>query len=121
MASKRWIYRQYDHMVRTNTLVLPGMGGAGVIRVKGTARGLAMSVDGNGRFCYLDPFRGAQLAVAEAARNVACAGALPIGAHQQPELRQPREARDHVAARARPCRASAPPAARSTSPSPAAT
>ncbi|HZA35313.1 MAG TPA: AIR synthase-related protein, partial [Vicinamibacterales bacterium] len=79
VASKRWIYRQYDHMVRTNTLVLPGMGGAGVIRVKGTARGLAMSVDGNARFCYLDPFRGAQLAVAEAARNVACAGALPIG------------------------------------------
>src|SRR4051812_23270993 len=79
IASKRWIYRQYDHMVRTNTLVLPGMG-AGVIRVKGTARGLAMSVDGNGRYCYLDPFRGAQLAVAEAARNVACAGALPIGA-----------------------------------------
>jgi phosphoribosylformylglycinamidine synthase subunit PurL len=79
IASKRWIYRQYDHMVRTNTLVLPGMG-AGVIRVKGTARGLAMSVDGNGRFCYLDPFHGAQLVVAEAARNVACAGALPIGA-----------------------------------------
>src|SRR4051812_21380607 len=79
IASKRWIYRQYDHTVRTNTLVLPGMG-AGVIRVKGTARGLAMSVDGNGRFCYLDPFQGAQLAVAEAARNVACTGALPIGA-----------------------------------------
>ena len=79
IASKRWIYRQYDHMVRTNTLVLPGMG-AGVIRVKGTARGLAMSVDGNGRFCYLNPFQGAQLAVAEASRNVACSGALPIGA-----------------------------------------
>src|SRR5215218_7686296 len=79
IASKRWIYRQYDHTVRTNTLVLPGMG-AGVIRVKGTRRGLAMSVDGNGRFCYLDPFQGAQLAVAEAARNVACTGALPIGA-----------------------------------------
>ncbi len=79
IASKRWIYRQYNHMVRTNTLVLPGMG-AGVIRVKGTSRGLAMSVDGNGRFCYLDPFLGAQLAVAEAARNVACAGALPVGA-----------------------------------------
>ena len=54
--------------------------GAGVVRVKGTRRALALSVDGNGRFVYLDPFLGAQLAVAEAARNVACAGALPIGA-----------------------------------------
>ena len=79
VASKRWVYRQYDHMVRTNTLVLPGMG-AGVVRVKGTRRALAMSVDCNGRFVYLDPYRGAQLAVAEAARNVACAGGLPIGA-----------------------------------------
>jgi phosphoribosylformylglycinamidine synthase len=79
VASKRWAYRQYDHMVRTNTLVLPGMGAA-VVRVKGTARALAMSVDCNGRFVYLDPYRGAQLAVAEAARNVACAGGLPIGA-----------------------------------------
>ncbi len=79
LASKRWVYRQYDHMVRTNTLVLSGMG-AGVVRIKGTPRALAMSVDGNGRYCYLDPRRGAMLAVAEAARNVACAGALPIGA-----------------------------------------
>ena len=79
IASKRWVYRQYDHMVRTNTLVMPGMG-AGVVRVKGTRRALAMSVDCNGRFVYLDPFAGAQLAVAEASRNVACAGAAPIGA-----------------------------------------
>jgi phosphoribosylformylglycinamidine synthase len=79
IASKRWVYRQYDHMVRTNTLLLPGMGAAAV-RVKGTTRALAMSVDCNGRFVYLDPFVGAQLAVAEAARNVACAGGLPIGA-----------------------------------------
>jgi phosphoribosylformylglycinamidine synthase subunit PurL len=79
IASKRWVYRQYDHMVRTNTLVLPGMG-AGVVRIKGTTRALALSVDCNGRFVYLDPFLGAQHAVAEAARNVACAGALPIGA-----------------------------------------
>jgi phosphoribosylformylglycinamidine synthase II len=78
IASKRWVYRQYDHMVRTNTLVLPGMG-AGVVRVKGTSTALAMSVDGNGRYCYLDPYRGAMLAVAEAARNVACAGGEPIG------------------------------------------
>jgi phosphoribosylformylglycinamidine synthase II len=79
IASKRWVYRQYDHMVRTNTLVLPGMG-AGVVRVKGTRRALAMSVDCNGRFVSLDPFAGAQLAVAEASRNVACAGGTPIGA-----------------------------------------
>ncbi len=79
VASKRWVYRQYDHMVRTNTIVLNGMG-AGVVRVKGTTRALAMSVDGNGRYCRLDPRQGARLAVAEAARNVACAGALPIGA-----------------------------------------
>ena len=79
VASKRWVYRQYDHMVRTNTLVLPGSG-TGVVRVKGTHRALAMSLDGNARYTYLDPCLGAQLAVAEAARNVACAGAMPVGA-----------------------------------------
>lgn len=79
IASKRWIYRQYDHMVRTNTIVLPGLG-CGVVRVKGTNRALAMSVDGQGRFGLLDPRQGARLAVAESARNVACAGALPIAA-----------------------------------------
>ena len=79
VASKAWIYRQYDYMVRTNTLASAGAS-AGVVRVKGTPRALAMSVDGNGRFAFLDPRRGAELAVAEAARNVACAGALPIGA-----------------------------------------
>ncbi len=79
MASKRWVYRQYDHMGRTNTVVLPGLG-AGVVRVKGTARALVFSLDGNGRHCFLDPAEGGRLAVAEAARNVACAGAVPIGA-----------------------------------------
>jgi phosphoribosylformylglycinamidine synthase len=79
IASKRWVYRQYDHMVRTNTIVLAGRG-AGVVRVKGTTRALALSTDGNGRYCYLNPRRGAMLALAEAARNVACAGAVPIGA-----------------------------------------
>jgi phosphoribosylformylglycinamidine synthase len=79
VASKRWVYRQYDHMVRTNTLVLAGMG-AGVVRVKGTNTALAMSTDGNGRYTYLHPRRGAMLALAEAARNVACAGGVPIGA-----------------------------------------
>ncbi len=66
-------------MVRTNTIALAGLT-AGVVRVKGTTKALAMSVDGNGRFCALDPRAGARLALAEAARNVACAGGLPIGA-----------------------------------------
>jgi phosphoribosylformylglycinamidine synthase len=79
IASKRWIYRQYDYMVRTNTIALAGAGAAAV-RVKDTTRALAMSVDGNGRFCLLDPRAGARLAVAEAARNVACAGGRPVGA-----------------------------------------
>jgi phosphoribosylformylglycinamidine synthase len=79
VASTRWIYRQYDHTVRTNTVVPPGAGTA-VVRLKGTSRALAISVDGNGRACYLDPRLGARLVVAEAARNVACAGASPIGA-----------------------------------------
>jgi phosphoribosylformylglycinamidine synthase len=79
VASKQWVYRQYDHMVRTNTINVPGLG-AGVVRIKGTDRALAMSVDGNGRYCSLDPKLGAKLAVAEAARNVACAGARPLAA-----------------------------------------
>ena len=78
IASKRWAYGQYDHSVGTNTIAQPGMSAA-VVRVKGAPTGLAVSVDGNGRFCYLNPHRGAMLAVAEAARNVACAGGEPIG------------------------------------------
>ena len=79
IASKRWAYRQYDHTVGTNTVALPGAS-AGVVRVKGTSVALALSVDGNGRFTYLDPYLGGMLAVAEAARNVACTGGEPIGA-----------------------------------------
>ncbi|HET8647960.1 MAG TPA: phosphoribosylformylglycinamidine synthase subunit PurL, partial [Vicinamibacteria bacterium] len=79
VACKRWVYRQYDSTVRTNTLVGPGSDAA-VVRVKGTRRALALALDGNGRYCWLDPFEGARLAVAEAARNVACAGAVPVGA-----------------------------------------
>src|SRR5580700_7834280 len=67
-------------MVRTNTLEAPGAGDAAVVRIKGTKRALALSSDGNGRWCRLDPFAGAQLAVAEAARNVACSGAKPLAA-----------------------------------------
>ncbi|MCI0353545.1 MAG: phosphoribosylformylglycinamidine synthase subunit PurL [Acidobacteria bacterium] len=79
ICSKRWIFEQYESMVRTNTFQGPG-GDAGVIRVKGTGRGLAMSLDGNGRWCYLDPRLGAMHAVAEAARNVACVGAQAVAA-----------------------------------------
>jgi phosphoribosylformylglycinamidine synthase len=80
ICGKRWIWQQYDHMVQTNTVEAPGAGDAGVIRIKGLQRGLAMALDGNGRWCYLDPQLGAMHAVAEAARNVACAGATPVGA-----------------------------------------
>ncbi|MFQ5817483.1 MAG: phosphoribosylformylglycinamidine synthase subunit PurL [Terriglobia bacterium] len=80
LASKRWIYQQYDYSVRTNTLLAPGAADAAVLRLKGTRRGLALAVDGNGRYCYLNPRRGAALAVAEAARNVVCVGAKPWAA-----------------------------------------
>jgi phosphoribosylformylglycinamidine synthase subunit PurL len=80
ICSKRWVWQQYDHMVQTNTVEAPGAGDAGVIRIKGSQRGLAMALDGNSRWCYLDPQLGAMHAVAEAARNVACTGATPAGA-----------------------------------------
>ncbi len=80
ICGKRWVWQQYDHMVQTNTVEGPGAGDAGVIRIKGSQRGLAMALDGNSRWCYLDPQLGAMHAVAEAARNVACAGATPVGA-----------------------------------------
>ncbi|MEO6724516.1 MAG: phosphoribosylformylglycinamidine synthase subunit PurL [Blastocatellia bacterium] len=77
IASKQWVYRQYDHMVRTNTVVLPGSDAA-VIRVKETRRSMAMSLDCNSRYCHLNPREGAKLAVAESARNVVCSGARPL-------------------------------------------
>ena len=77
IVSKRWVYEQYDHMVQTNTAVLPG-GDAAVVRIKGTRKAIAMKTDGNGRYVYLNPRRGAQIAVAEAARNVVCTGAEPL-------------------------------------------
>jgi phosphoribosylformylglycinamidine synthase len=80
ICSKRWVWQQYDHMVQTNTVEAPGAGDAGVIRIKGSQRGLAMALDGNGRWCYLDPRLGAMHAAAEAARKVACSGATPVGA-----------------------------------------
>ncbi len=80
ISGKRWIWQQYDSMVQTNTVEGPGAGDAGVIRIKGSKRGLSMALDGNGRWCYLDPKLGAMHAVAEATRNVACSGATPVGA-----------------------------------------
>jgi phosphoribosylformylglycinamidine synthase subunit PurL len=80
ICSKRWVWQQYDHMVQTNTVAAPGAGDAGVIRIKGSQKGLAMALDGNSRWCYLDPRLGAMHAVAEAARKVACCGATPVGA-----------------------------------------
>jgi phosphoribosylformylglycinamidine synthase len=77
LASKQFVFRQYDHMVRTNTVVLPGADAA-VVRIKETRRGLAMTLDGNGRYCAANPREGAKLIVAEAARNVVCVGARPL-------------------------------------------
>jgi phosphoribosylformylglycinamidine synthase II len=77
LSSKQLVYRQYDHMVRTNTAVLPGADAA-VVRIKETRRALAMSLDGNGRYCAANPREGAKLIVAEAARNVVCVGARPL-------------------------------------------
>lgn len=79
IGSRRDIWEQYDHTILTNTVVGPGQGDAAVLRVKGTSTGIAISLDCNSRYCYLDPYEGARLAVAEAARNVSCTGAKPLG------------------------------------------
>jgi len=84
VASKAWVYRQYDHQVQNNTVLLPGHGDATVIRVRpqtqsvGTNKGMAATTDCNARYVYLDPYEGAQFAVAEAARNLSCVGAEPV-------------------------------------------
>ncbi len=78
IASKEWVYHQYDYSVRTNTVVAPGSDAA-ILRVKGTQKGLAMTTDCNPLYCYLNPYEGAKIAVAEAARNLSSVGALPIG------------------------------------------
>ena len=77
IASKHWIHRQYDSTVRTNTVAGPGHADAAVIRIRGTKKALALKTDCNGRYVFLDPRVGGRIAVAEAARNVACAGATP--------------------------------------------
>jgi len=78
VASKRWVHEQYDTTVRTNTVNAPGASDSGVIRIKGTKKGLAVKTDCNGRYVYLNPRRGGQIAVAESARNVVCSGAKPM-------------------------------------------
>jgi phosphoribosylformylglycinamidine synthase len=93
IACKLPLWRQYDHMLFCNTAVAPGSDAA-VLRVQGTRKGLALAADGNGRFTYLDPYEGGKLAVAEAARNVVCAGARPLaitnclnfGSPERPEI-----------------------------------
>lgn len=78
IASKKWVYEQYDHMVQTNTFLNPGEADAAVVNIKDTNKRIAVKTDGNGRLCYLDPFVGGKIVVAEACRNVACTGATPI-------------------------------------------
>jgi phosphoribosylformylglycinamidine synthase len=93
VASKRWVWEQYDHMIFLGTVVGPG-GDAAVIRLPGTEVAVAITADGPGRYCYLDPYEGARLAVAEAARNVACVGGRPaaitnclnFGSPEKPEV-----------------------------------
>ncbi|MGE8207707.1 phosphoribosylformylglycinamidine synthase subunit PurL [Heyndrickxia sp. NPDC080065] len=77
IASKEWVYRQYDHQVRTNTVVTPGSDAA-VVRIRGTRKALAMTTDCNSRYLYLDPETGGKIAVAEAARNIVCSGGEPL-------------------------------------------
>ena len=77
IASKRAVFRQYDHQVQNNTVIPPG-GDAALLRVKDTGKAIAVSVDCNGRLCYLDPYAGSLIAVAEACRNVSCTGAEPV-------------------------------------------
>jgi phosphoribosylformylglycinamidine synthase len=79
IASKKWVYRQYDSTVQTGTVQGPGVSDAAVLRIHGSKKGLAISLDGNGRYGFLNPRQGAMLAVAEACRNVVATGALPIG------------------------------------------
>ncbi len=78
IASKRWVYDQYDYQVMTNTVVVPGQADAAVLRIRGKEKGVAFAIDCSGRMVYLDPYKGGMMAVCEAARNVACVGAEPL-------------------------------------------
>jgi phosphoribosylformylglycinamidine synthase len=111
IASKRWVYRQYDTTVRTGTVLGPGDADAAVIRLRGTDRAIAMKTDGNGRYVHLDPRVGGRIAVAEAARNVACAGARPRAITNNHNFGNPRrpdiyfQLREAVAGMGEACRA----------------
>jgi len=78
IASKRYVFEQYDHMVQTQTIAFPGSADAAVLRIRGTHKAIALTTDCNARYCYVDPYVGAQIAVAEAARNLSCVGATPV-------------------------------------------
>ena len=110
VANKAWVYHQYDTSVRTNTVVPPG-GDAAVVRLRGTDRALALKTDCNGRYVYLDPREGARIAVAEAARNVACAGGRPLAITNNLNFGNPRrpevyhQLREAVAGMGEACRA----------------
>jgi phosphoribosylformylglycinamidine synthase II len=110
IASKAWVYRQYDSTVRTNTVVGPGSDAA-VLRVRGTEKALALKTDGNGRYAYLDPRTGGRIAVAEAARNVACTGARPLAITNNLNFGNPRrpevyyQLREAITGMAEACRA----------------
>ncbi|HEX5417338.1 MAG TPA: phosphoribosylformylglycinamidine synthase subunit PurL, partial [Chloroflexota bacterium] len=80
IADKSAVFRRYDWSVQTNTLLGPGQSDAAVLRIKGTGKAIALATDGNGRYCYLDPYEGGKIAIAEAARNVTCSGAEPLAA-----------------------------------------
>jgi phosphoribosylformylglycinamidine synthase len=77
LCNKKWVFEQYDHMVRTNTVCPPGSDSS-IVRIKGTNKSIAMTTNCNSKYCYLDPFTGSMIAVAESARNLACSGALPL-------------------------------------------
>ena len=93
IANKQGVYRQYDHQVQTNTVVGPGSDAA-VLRIKGTKKAIAVTIDGNGRFCQLDPYQGGLIVVAEVCRNLSCSGAVPLamtdclnfGSPERPEI-----------------------------------
>ncbi len=77
IASKKWVYEQYDHMVMTNTVVGPGSDAA-ILRIEGKNKAIALTTDSNGKYCYLNPYRGGAIAVCEAARNIVCSGGRPL-------------------------------------------
>ena len=111
IASRQGVYRQYDHQVQTNTVVAPGAGDAAVLRIKDTGQAIAVAIDGNGRQCFLDPYRGAQMVVAEVTRNLSCVGAEPLaltdclnfGNPERPEIYHQLE--QSIRGMARACRA----------------